>query len=124
MSCKKSGPCRIRRITHCLPSVGDVVRWGLVLGRVVGLSGDTVYLVALDCSGLPVGLVLRAPVFDLFFYHVGAVISFRLNGEVVRGRVKSYDSLGRCIVRLDDSYLPGNPIRVFHLSSSDLLEVV
>lgn len=126
MSCKNSVVSHKTDYLKCPLSIGDVVRWGIIPCRVVGfttLFPNFVYLVSLSSDGVPQGEVLRAPLSELHTYLVGTSVNFRLNGDIVSGVVRSYDLLGRCVVKLDDSYLPENPIRVFRLSPAELLEV-
>ena len=123
MSCKNSGVSHKTDCVKLAPSIGDIVRWGIIPCRVVGVFGDVVYLVVLSRFGLPVGEVLTAPASELFSYRVGTSISFRLHDKIVRGRVRSYDVFGRCVVRLDDEFFEDSPIRVFHLSTAELLDV-
>ena len=99
--------CKNKRVSHkadcvkCSPSVGDVVRWGIIPCRVVGLCGCMVYLVALSLHGIPYGEVLTTTVDEVFSYCVGSLVSFRLNGDLVSGVVKSYDVYGQPDAMLD-----------------------
>lgn len=125
-SVKHSSSHKTDNVNSVSLSVGDLVRWGRIPARVVGFSSlfpGLVYLVALTSCGDPEGEVMLAPLSELYTYLVGSTVSFLLNGERVSAVVRSYDSFGRCVVRLCDDFLPNNPIRFFRLSPAELLEV-